>query len=107
MLSRPCIRCGKLIASGGYCLEHKPVSRGGSAALRGSGGKRQTWAKRVKAKTGGRCAVPGCRTPTDRVQADHVHGAGDGGDPFGLGIALCHGHHVAVEATKRRANTRR
>jgi hypothetical protein len=51
------------------------------------------------AKTGGRCAVPGCTTPTDRVQAHHAIAVTEGGSNDGQvnGVPLCHAHHREVE----------
>jgi hypothetical protein len=61
------------------------------------------WRDRVLAQTGGRCAVPGCRTPDDRVQAHHGRPLADGGEPEGEGVAVCHRHHVQATERERRA----
>jgi hypothetical protein len=61
--------------------------------VRGSGGKRATFRRRTLALTHGKCAVLGCFTPWDRVQAHHVEPLADGGDPQGPGLPLCHTHH--------------
>lgn len=100
MPSRPCLRCGAL-GPASYCRAHQP-DRSGSGALRGSGGKRATFRRRTFALTGGRCAVAGCRTPLDRVQAHHVVALADGGHPDGPGVPLCHGHHAQVSAAQRK-----
>jgi len=59
----------------------------------------------VLAQTGGRCAVPGCLTPHDRVQAHHLAPLADGGPADGAGVSLCHRHHTQVTAAdaERRA----
>lgn len=100
-MTKPCLRCGQLTPTGSYCQQHKP-QQGGSHHIRGSGGKRATFRRRTLAITGGQCAVQGCQTPTDRVQAHHVVPLARGGDPDGpgIGIPLCH-HHHRLTATSR------
>lgn len=62
-------------------------------------------AARVKAARGGRCEMPGCETPGDRVAADHVREIRDGGAPLDAGNIrlLCHRHHMQKTAAVRAA----
>jgi hypothetical protein len=96
--------CRALIREGSYCPRHtRPKKRN---PRRGSGWQAQKWRDRVLRQTGGRCAVPGCRTPDDRVQAHHLVALADGGDPEGEGVALCHRHHVQASERERRGRAR-
>lgn len=67
--------------------------------------KWQALSARVKAAAGGRCSVPGCLTPYDRVTADHIVEIRDGGeplDPHNLQI-LCHPCHLSKTHAARAA----
>ena len=85
---RRCLGCPRLVARGSRC--------GACARAYRSPYSRHGWAERVKARDGHRCTVPGCATPTDRIQADHVVPLGRGGrDTLANGRTLCHAHHTA------------
>jgi hypothetical protein len=45
--------------------------------------------------------VARCRTPTDRVQAHHLHALADGGPADGPGVALCFAHHLLMTRVER------
>jgi hypothetical protein len=102
---RPCLGgCGALIKRGSYCRRCDPAPRR-YRQKRGSGWAASRWRAKVLAQTGGRCAVPGCRTPYDRVQAHHVVALADGGQADGVGVPLCLTHHV--KATEDESSARR
>lgn len=103
-MPRPCLTCRVLVSAGSYCAAHEP-SR--VSPDRGSGGAAARFRKVVLATTGGRCAIPGCETPDDRVEAHHVRGLKEGGSDHPTnGQPLCFGHHRAVEQRKRAAPPR-
>jgi hypothetical protein len=81
MPSTPRLSCGAL-STGSYCARHRRVPP--QSRFRGKSHEQRTFRKRTLAKTGGRCAVPGCSTPTDRV------------------VAHRHRHHQEVERRLRR-----
>jgi hypothetical protein len=87
---RPCLRCGSLLRTGSYCARCQPSRF--NKAKRGSGWQASRFRREVLAQTGGRCAVPGCPTPFDGVEAHHL-GAGDAEG----GVALCRRHHREAE----------
>jgi len=101
--STPCLTCGTL-TQGSYCAAHQPSYRHPG---RGSGSASQAFRAAVLAKTGGACAIPGCPTARDRVQAHHVIGLNEGGsnDPETNGQVLCHGHHMAIERQRARVRS--
>lgn len=90
-MRRPCLTCGALVNGASYCVRHRPQTF--NFRKRTSGGRAATFRRRTLAQTGGRCAVPHCRTPWDRVQAHHLGERDEDG-----GVALCHTHHVKAEA---------
>lgn len=95
MAQMPCLTCG-VFSEGMRCPAHgsrKPDPR------RGSGGARDRFRRDTLALTGGRCAVPGCATPFDRVQAHRLVSIANSGtnDARTNGQPLCHDHHLAAD----------
>ncbi len=83
---RRCLGCPTLIARGSRCPDCARRYR--------SSYSRHGWARAVKARDDYRCTVPGCPTPDDRVQADHIVPLSRGGaDTLENGRTLCHTHH--------------
>ena len=104
MPKRLCLVCSALIPGDkSFCRRHQPRRN----PRRGTGWDAQRWSAKVLAKTRGRCAVPGCRTPLDRVQAHHLVALADGGPADGPGLAMCATHHQqATEEAKLRREKR-
>lgn len=94
---RPCLRCGALTRDGSYYRRHRPSRF--NKGKRGSGWRASRFRRDVLAQTAGRCAVPSCPTPYDRVEAHHL-GATDAEG----GVPLCRTHHQ--EATRAERGTR-
>lgn len=96
MANWKCLGCPAIIPTtqGSRCAACKERYR--------SSYSRHQWADAVKARDGYRCTVPGCQTPTDRVQADHIVGLAHGGnDAISNGRTYCHAHHVAKHTSGR------
>ena len=97
MPDRPCLGCGKLIASDSRCSRCKP--RRFNKAKRGSGGRAATFRRRTLAPTDGACAICGSR---EGVEAHHLGPTDADG-----GIALCLRHHRQITAAENKARAAR
>ena len=85
---RRCLDCPRLLRAGSRCPTCARNYR--------SPYSRHQWPDQVKRRDGYRCIVPGCPTPTDRIQADHTVPLSQGGlDSPENGQTLCHSHHKA------------
>ena len=91
---RRCLDCPRLIARGSRCKECQRAYRPPAAV--------HQLPAATKARDGGRCRVPDCTTPYDRVEAHHLTPVAQGGAHRLENMAtLCHGHHVAVHRGER------
>ena len=97
MPDRPCLGCGKLIASGSRCSRCKP--RRFNKKLRGSGGRAATFRRRTLKTHGDACIVCGSR---DGVQAHHLGETDEEG-----GVPLCRRHHRQVTAAENQTRVSR
>jgi 5-methylcytosine-specific restriction endonuclease McrA len=103
-MRRPCLGCGRLIASGSRCRRCTPKRKRATPG-RGTGWTAEKFRRAVLARTGGRCAVCGS---SEGVEAHHRRPLADGGgnDPAN-GVALCRRHHREAEAALRARKRRR
>lgn len=105
MVRRRCLGCAAMIPAGSYCercAERRTRERERARGQRRTSYERLAWPALVKRRDGWRCAVPGCATPRDRIQAHHIVPLAAGGaSVIENGVTLCHRHHMEAHARLR------